>query len=133
MSLNPVRLNTDATPESYTGTVVTKTQVVLPPVVSENNFPRFTRGEFSGAVFLMINPTFGYSITDGTNCFLPLGEVVTSMAGMVEYHDEDGKYDEHLAHHVGIYQTILDGGKAKEDIVAQDHVEQTVTGEAVTA
>lgn len=133
MSLNEVHLNTAATPESYTGTVVTKTKVALPPVVEQNGFPRFTRGEFSGAVFLMINPTFGYSVTDGTNCFLPLGEVVTSMNGMVEYHDEDGKYDEHLAHHVGIYQAILDGGKPSADIVAQDHVEQTVTGEAVTA
>src|SRR5688572_13737714 len=109
MSLNEIHLNTNVTPEAYTGKTITKTTIVLPPVENDGNFPRFTRGEFSGAVFLMINENFGYSITDGTNCFLPLGEVVTSMAGMVEYLDEDGKYDEHLAHHVGIYQSIYDG------------------------
>lgn len=138
MSLNEIHLNTNVTPETYSRTVVTKTHLVLPQIVAENNFPRFTRGEFSGAVFLMINDSFGYSVTDGTNCFLPLGEVVTSMAGMVEYHDEDGKYDEHLAHHVGIYQAIYDGVKAKVtnsinnvtntvDPIAQAHVEGVTT------
>lgn len=108
MSLNPVNIPNSTTPESYTGTRISTTQIVLPPVVEQDNFPRFTRGQYSGAVFLMLNPTFGYSVTDGTNCFLPLGEVVTSMTGMVEYEDEDGKYADHLKHHVSIYQAIYD-------------------------
>lgn len=105
MSLNPAKSLFGATPEAYTNTTFGNTTLTLPPVVKADGFPQFTRGQFSGAVFLMINPTFGYSITDGTNCVLPLGEIVSSMQAMIPY--EDKNYDEYLDNHLNVYEDIL--------------------------